>query len=244
MKTRVRWLTGIAIAAAGATCWWIDTDHGRFLPTDDAAFVASFSPPPAPDSAETRHELDDLLKLQRSRSDAEVAAARADRKTELHQFYAALGLDVENPPALPQLERLAERVEDDVRIHVRHLKDHFRRLRPYEIEPRLKPCIDDVRGDLSYPSGHAAFGWSMAYLLELMVPERKQALEARAAEFARQRMVCGVHFPSDLAAGKRAAEWLLQEMRLRPDFTTEAATAAAELRGALRLAPRDYRPAD
>ena len=245
MKNRARWLTGIAVAAAAAAAWWwIDADHPHFLPAEDAAFVASFAPPPAPDSAETRRELDGLLALQRSRSDAEIAAARADRKTELRQFYGALGLDAKNPPDLPQLERLAQRVEDDVRIHVRHVKDHFRRLRPYEIEPRLEPCIDHVRGDLSYPSGHAAYAWSMAYLLELMVPERKQALEARAAEFARQRVVCGVHFPSDLAAGKQAAERLLKEMRLSWEFSSEGATAAAELRGAMRLPPRDFSVAD
>ena len=236
MKTRARWLTGIAVAAAAATAaWWIDADHTHFLPAEDAAFVASFVAPPAPDSAEARRELDELLALQQSRSDADVAAARADRKTELHRFYGALGLDAENSPDLPQLERLAERVEDDVRIHVRHVKDHFRRLRPYEIEPRLKPCIDNVRGDLSYPSGHAAYAWSMAYLLESMVPERQRVLEARAAEFARQRMVCGVHFASDLAAGEKAAAYLIKSLSKSPEFQIEQASAATELRSVLSL---------
>ena len=102
-----------------------------------------------------------------------MAAARADRKTEIERFYGALGIDTEAPPELPRLRRLAEHVEDDVRIYVRAVKDRFRRLRPYEIEPRLAPCIDDVQGDLSYPSGHAAFGYSMAYLLSSLVPERQ-----------------------------------------------------------------------
>jgi acid phosphatase (class A) len=94
-----------------------------------------------------------------------------------------------------------------------------------------------VRGDLSYPSGHAAFGWSMAYLLSRLVPERQDRLETRAAQFARQRMVCGVHFPSDLEAGRRAARRLLEDMADQPRFQELAAAAAAELRGALRLPP-------
>jgi acid phosphatase (class A) len=237
MRSRTRQLTsGIALAAA-LTWWWIDADRTHFLPAQDAAFVASFAPPPAPDSARTRHELDDLLALQQARSDAEVEAARADRKTELPQFYGALGIDTENPPALPRLEKLAEHVEDDVRIHVRAVKDHFRRLRPYEIEPRLEPCIDDVRGDLSYPSGHAAFGYSMAYLLASMVPERSTELDRRAMAFARQRMVCGVHFPSDLEAGRQAAEKLLLAMHSSPAFREDLAGARAELRTALKLPP-------
>jgi acid phosphatase (class A) len=77
----------------------------------------------------------------------------------------------------------------------------------------------------------------MAYLLEELVPERRAEIEARAAEFARQRMICGVHFPSDLAAGKKAADWMLKELRSRREFSTDAAAAAAELRAALELAP-------
>lgn len=227
-----------ALAIVGATWWWQERDVRHFLTGDTAPFAASFSPPPAPDSTTTRSELAELLRLQAIRTPADVAAARADRKTRIERFYGALGFDPERPPDLDRLEALAERVEDDVRIHVRAAKKRFRRLRPYEIEPRLEPCISDVAGDLSYPSGHAAFGWSMAYLLIRMVPEREEALRARAEDFARQRSVCGVHFPSDLAAGERAARTLLARMDENADFRAQAADAAAELRAALNLPPR------
>jgi acid phosphatase (class A) len=128
-------------------------------------------------------------------------------------------------------------VEDDVRLAVRALKEHFRRLRPFKIEPRLENCIDDVRADLSYPSGHAAYAYAMAYLLSELVPERRAALEARAAQFARQRLVCGVHFPSDLDAGKLAARELFTRMEKNPAFRAEADAAAIELRAALGLPP-------
>ena len=81
---------------------------------------------------------------------------------------------------------------------------HFRRLRPYEIEPRLEPCIDDVRGDLSYPERPRDLRLRHGLSAGDMVPERRAQLIARADEFARQRMVCGVHFASDLEAGRQA----------------------------------------
>ena len=139
---------------------------------------------------------------------------------------------------MPLLRALAEHVEDDVRPYVRAAKDQFRRLRPYEIEPRLEPCIDNVRGDLSYPSGHANYGYVMAYLLRDMVPERGHQLMARADEFARQRMVCGVHFRSDLEAGRKGALWLIAALNGNPAYREDWNAARAELRNALNLPPR------
>jgi len=218
-----------------AHSWWHQHGQHHYLTYPPAQFAAQFTPPSAADSAATRAELDELLAMQAARTPVQVAAARADRKTRIERFYGALGIDGNSPPDLPRLQRLAERVEDDVRLYVRAAKDRFRRLRPYEIEPRLEPCIDDVRGDLSYPSGHAAFGYSMAYLLSMLVPERAPALEARADEFARQRMICGVHFRSDLEAGRRAARMLFETMSRSPRFREESAAAGAELRAALHL---------
>jgi len=242
VRGRTQWVAAsLALMILAGGLWkWHDEHDTRFLPKDKAAFVASFTVPPTANSAETRAELAELLALQQSRTPADVAAARADRKTEIRRFYGALGIDAAHPPALPRLTRLAQRVEDDVRIYVRSAKDHFRRLRPYKVEPRLEPCISNVQADLSYPSGHAAYAWSMALLLADLVPERRVALEARAAEFARQRLVCGVHFASDLVAGRRAAEWLLTALRRDPEYSREAAAAASELRAALGLPPREF----
>jgi len=226
------------IAIAGATHWWLHRDRHTYLTGVTADFVAIFAPPLAIDSPATRVELDELLELQRTRSAAEVAAARADRKTDIRRFYGALGFPDVADPDLPLLRALAERVEDDFRPYVRTAKDKFRRLRPYEIEPRLEPCIDHVRGDLSYPSGHANFGYVMAYLLRDMVPERESQLIARADEFARQRMVCGVHFRSDIEAGRQGASWLVTVFNGSPGYRMDANAAMAEVRAALHLPPK------
>jgi len=224
-------LAFVAIAASGY--WWTrPTPHP--LAQDQAAFVRIFAPPPARDSAQARQEFAELLELQHHRSAADVEAARADRKTEVGRFFGALGLR-DATGALPHVRRLAQRAEDDIRPYVRAAKDHFRRSRPFVIDREIDPCIGNVEDDLSYPSGHATYGYLMAYLLSDLVPERRDALLSRAAEFGRQRMVCGVHFPSDVEAGRKGAEWLARELLTDPTYAEDLDAARHELRTALHL---------
>jgi acid phosphatase (class A) len=233
--TRVAAAIIVTLAIAGGIYGWLQHDRHTYLTGVSSDFVAIFAAPPAADSPATRRELDELLELQRTRTPTEVAAARADRKTEIQRFYVALGFPAGTNPDLPLLRALAQNVEDDTRPYVRAAKENFRRLRPYEIEPRMEPCIDNVRGDLSYPSGHANYGYVMAYLLREMVPEREQQLIARADEFARQRMVCGVHFAGDIEAGREGASRLMTMLNDSAEYREDANAAMAELRAALRL---------
>ena len=164
----------VAVLALG---WGLYQYEGEpeYLDAGRPEFVALFASPPSADSPQTRSELDALLEIQRHRSAKDVETARANRKTEVSQFAGALGLDPETMRGLPALDALAEQVEDDVRPYVRAAKHHFTRLRPYELDSRLEPCIDNVRDDLSYPSGHATYGYVVAYLLSDLVPERRDA---------------------------------------------------------------------
>jgi acid phosphatase (class A) len=241
-KTRRLRITAFTVVALASIALGVflhqHANPPRYLHEDPTEFVALFPTPPAAGSTQTRHELDELLALQRVRTPQQVAAARADRKTEVWQFAAALGLEPERLRELDTVDDLAVQVESDVRYYVRAAKHRFLRLRPYELEPRLERCIDDVRGDLSYPSGHATYGHVIAYLLADMMPERRAQLMERGREFARQRMVCGVHFPSDVEAGRVGAEWLAQRFLRNPDYRAAASVAERELRAALGLSAK------
>jgi acid phosphatase (class A) len=237
-------LVGVFAVAlcAGGSVWWSHHAASRYLSGETGDFEALFAAPPAANSDAARRELDELLDLQNRRSPSEVAAAQADRKKDVSRFYEALGLDAGHPPDLPALQKLTDRAESEIGPYVREAKSKFRRLRPYEIEPKLKPCIGDVKGDLSYPSGHATYGYLMGYLLSELVPERRVLLMKRAEEFARQRMVCGVHFRSDLEAGQRGAYFLFGKMHESAAYRQDAIDASLELRAVLGLAPRPPRP--
>lgn len=238
MKASRRNLLAIAllfVAVAGGGVWWSQHTTFRYLSGETESFVALFGPPPAAESAETRQELSELLELQHGRTPAQVASAQADRKKDVSRFFVALGLDTEHRPALPALRSFTDTAEADIGPYVRAAKEKFRRLRPYAIEPEVQPCIGDVAGDQSYPSGHATYGYVMGALLSELVPERRTELMRRAEEFARQRMVCGVHFPSDLEAGRRGADFLVGEMHRSSAFQQDESAARIELRAALKL---------
>jgi acid phosphatase (class A) len=68
-----------------------------------------------------------------------------------------------------------------------------------------------------------------------MVPEKRDAILARADEYARNRLVCGVHYPSDIQASKLVAYSIHSVMDTNPQFQKELAAARVELRQALGL---------
>ncbi len=233
---RGTWFAGLALIllAAGYAVREHEAEP-RFLGATPGEFVALLDPPPPANSGQTRRELDVLLAIQQRRTKAQADAARADRKTEIWQFAQALGLQTETMREFAALGALAEQVEDDMRPYVRTAKNRFQRLRPYVVEPRIDPCIQDVRANLSYPSGHATYGYVMAYLLADMVPEKNAELLSRAQEFAGQRATCGVHFPSDLEAGRLGGRWLADRFLQSAAYRAAAAPAMRELRLALGL---------
>jgi len=63
----------------------------------------------------------------------------------------------------------------------------------------------------------------------MLMPDKKEALLARAEEIAQHRVVVGMHFPHDVAGGKKLAELIVAELKKSPDFTKDLAAAKAEL---------------
>ena len=69
----------------------------------------------------------------------------------------------------------------------------------------------------SYPSGHSCFGSAAATVLAQLFPRDAAAFEALAAESSESRVWAGIHFRSDLEAGRAlgraVAERVLERMR-------------------------------
>jgi acid phosphatase (class A) len=192
-------------------------------------------PPPPAGSLGERAELDDLLHLQAVRTATEARLAQRDVERSVFRFADALG----NPPAfnpqrLPLTTALFQHLWGDENAVLAPAKRAFGRPRPFAVEPRLAP-ITERPSSLSYPSGHSMWAYATALVLADLVPERRAEILARADQYAHNRNIAGVHYPSDVEAGRLAGTALAAMLFTCPAFEREEAAARRELRGALGL---------
>ncbi len=204
--------------------------------------VRLLAPPPADSSDVTRAELDAMLLIQERRTPVQVTLTKMDNEAKLDRFSDALG-SAERLRNVPLLEALMSKVHSDNSEIIEKAKNAFNRPRPHKLEPRIKPSLE-LPTSSSYPSGHATWGYVTALVLADMVPERRFFLLERAEDFASHRVIAGVHYPSDVESGRVLATVFVAFVFNSPQYATERAAAAKELRAVLGLpaAPAATKP--
>jgi membrane-associated phospholipid phosphatase len=80
-------------------------------------------------------------------------------------------------------------------------KQAIKRPRPSQVDASIAPAIS-VPPSPSYPSDHAAAAAAASEVLGYIFPDRAVAFAAKAEEAMRTRLLAGVEYPSDLAAGR------------------------------------------
>lgn len=189
-------------------------------------------PPPADGSPAARAELKELQKIEKQRSAADFARALKDEGTEDVTAFASVMGPGFDPAQLPKTAALFADVRAEEKFAAKLAKDYFKRNRPWIADPKLKTCARDDPPPTSYPSGHATMGYSMAVVLAALVPEKGQAIMARAAEYAHNRLVCSMHYRSDIVAGEALGTAVAVELLTVPGFRAEFDDARAELKAA------------
>lgn len=146
-------------------------------------------------------------------------------------FSCALGIPISQAQT-PHLNMLLRRSLLDAGLATYAAKDHYKRTRPFVVNQHstCSPAEEaSLSKDGSYPSGHAALGWAWALLLTELAPERTDALVARGMAFGHSRMVCGVHWPSDVAAGQAVGAAAVARLHANPTFLAQMALARSEI---------------
>ncbi len=228
---------GILACSLGFSLWAQSARKPNFIAPEQLDAKLILASPPADDTWQTRMELAELHRLQETRTEAEIARAKADDAEEdVFIFGTVLGAPFLRAN-LPLTAVLSDHVHGDESTIVNPAKTAFHRPRPYQFDTSLKPVCKATANttDYSYPSGHATTGYLEAFTLAVMIPEKRDEILARADDYAHNRLVCGVHYPADIVASKSVAYAGIAVMLQNPQFQKEFAAAKEETRRVLGL---------
>ncbi len=207
-----------------------------YLPSDDLPdSLALLPPPPAEGSAGFARDeeasgksfaLRGTPRWDQATKDANLLFPAADA------FSDALGFQITEEDT-PYLFLLLRRTLTDAGLSTYAAKNRYNRARPFMVnhEPSCTPDEEEgLRKDGSYPSGHTAIGWAWALILCEIAPERTDAILARGREFGRSRMVCNVHWQSDVDEGRIMGPATVARLHADANFLADLNRAKAEVK--------------
>jgi len=133
--------------------------------------------------------------------------------------------------AMPNLYVLMRRSMADADEAPKAAKNYYKRTRPFLVNQE-KSCIPASEPFLakswSYPSGHASVGWTWALILAEIAPERADAILSRGLAFGQSRVICGVHWQSDVNAGRVVAAAIVAKLHTDTVFRVQLEAARKE----------------
>ncbi len=172
-------------------------DSTKFLP-----------PPPASGSKEFSYDLDVFTSLRALKDTPRWQLAHDDNVITtdalMADFSCAIGFDF-NRKTAPKFAALFDKAWRDAGNPIGTGKRFFKRPRPL-IGNELPICANraDYLTSSSYPSGHSTLSWTFTLILTELVPDRAGEIVKRGRAYGDNRAVCGVHWASDVEAGRTA----------------------------------------
>jgi acid phosphatase (class A) len=203
--------------------------------------------PPAPAPGTAVYALDEAVskanlalqgspRWQQATSDADLSFPHA-----AETFSCAMGIPISDSET-PHLYMLLRRSFTDAALSTYAAKNHYNRTRPF-MENNHPTCTPNdeafLRKDGSYPSGHTTIGWAWALILTEIAPTQTDAILARGRSFGDSRLVCNVHWQSDVNEGRIMGASTVAKLHADPAFLADldAAKADYEIARAKKLKP-------
>jgi acid phosphatase (class A) len=207
-------------------------------PSLSAAFLAAGTPdasallasPPVAGSAEDKLDLENTFTVHTGATPAEIALGKDENKLTIFHFAPAIGVWFV-PGKFPKTEALFKAVEAESKAVTDQAKKYFKRPRPYHVAPERFPHSIEHEDPThySYPSGHSTRGTVFSLLLAELFPAQREAILAKGREAGWLRVQGGVHYPTDMYAGRVLGQELARDFLRSPEFQAELAAAKAEL---------------
>ena len=192
-------------------------------------------PPPLPGSAQFKYDEAQYQwgKMQRhtARGKQAIEDANLSGNGVSRAFSEAFGVTISKEQT-PEIYKLLMRLKHDAGdLSVRVAKNYYMRMRPFILygEHCATPEEEDnLRKNGSYPSGHTCTGWSIALVLAEINLDRQDQILQRGYEFGQSRVIIGVHWQSDVDAGRVVASTLVARLHALKDFTDQLDKAKKE----------------
>lgn len=207
---------------------------GYLKPEERPDGIALLPPPPAAGSREAAADAASYRQMKSLEGTARWRLAYTDANLKFpaapDAFTCALGFRVD-PEATPRLYTLLHRSIIDAGQSTYPAKQKYNRKRPFEEtgDPTCAPEDEPMlRGNASYPSGHASLGYVWAEVLAEAVPDRAAALRERGYQFGQSRVVCRLHYQSDVDAGRVVGAAVMPILRGNPEYQADMAAAKVE----------------
>ncbi len=151
-----------------------------------------------------------LFWLQTARTAQDVARANAENTPSFgcyaQDIHLAYALDGQEVPVeiqdFPKTEAVLDQARQDLLPILQALQATFARPRPYVFYSGLQPALP-LAGGPSYPSTNATLGTVFAEIIAQYDQADVNALRTTGKLMGTDRVLGGVHYPSDVDAGQR-----------------------------------------
>lgn len=151
----------------------------------------------------------------------------------MKRFACTLGVDVSEKQT-PVTYKLLHKIELDVRTLGTPAKDFYGRQRPAigNDKPVCVPREPWMTTNASYPSGHSMVLWAWGLILTEARPDKATELLKLGREGGESRVICGVHYPTDIEAGRTLGAGMVARLHADPAFMADLAVVKQELTSA------------
>ncbi|MNS76343.1 Major phosphate-irrepressible acid phosphatase precursor [compost metagenome] len=177
---------------------------------DVASVIANFPPPPVEGSEIDIADIAKVREYQTTRTEEDCKRTRHEQYLDIQSTFAEPygPLTKEEASKLSPLYSKIFVLTDEYVIGIKEL---HKRPRPFVRDEKIVLCVPS-HPSTSYPSGHATISRTAANIFATLLPAKAAALKARADQMAEDRVLGGVHHPSDIEAGKTLADIVSEEL--------------------------------
>ena len=180
-------------------------------------FIEHLPAPPRATSYRDRLDLSGAIARQAAMTPAQLAQAQRSYVFNVFYFADIIGPEF-TPKNYPKTAAFFQKLAATSNVVTVGLKNHYKRLRPFQAHPdKIKLLVKNEPG-YSYPSGHTTRGRLFAMVLGDLCPGKARALHDSGEQVGVDRILAGEHYRTDLEAGHRLAKMMFLQLQKDPDF--------------------------